>query len=370
LDKGVDGFRMDVIPLLSKDTTFADYPPERKNDLTYYANGPRIHEFLQEMNQEVMQHYDCLTVGEGFGVSAQQANLYVGKDRKELNMIYHFDHAVPRDEICFIEPKTEFNLVELKNIFSNWDKAIDTQGWQNTYFGNHDNPRMLSRFGDTEKYRVESAKMLATVLMTLRGTPSIYQGDEIGMSNCHFENVAEFDDVQIKNAYQSLVNEKGHDKNVFLQSANKIARDHARTPFQWNGKAQAGFSENPKTWLKINENYKEVNVQNAIENTDSIWHYYKNLIQLRREHKTLITGKFTDLLPTHQQVYAYTREAENIHFLVLTNFSTEHITVDIPLQINNLEVVISNYVDNLYPKNNKFSLRPFEAVICKFDIKY
>ena len=214
LDKGVDGFRMDVIPFLSKDTAFPDYPEGRFGDLTIHANGPRIHEFLQEMHQEVLAHYpQVITVGEGFGVSAEQANLYVGERRQELQMIYHFDHAVPREEHRFLDPAPEFTLPELKAIFAKWNTALETgldapgdasPGWQNIYFGNHDNPRVLSRFGDPERFPYESATMLATVLLTQRGTPSLYQGDEIGMSNCPFKSIEEYDDIQVRNAWLAL----------------------------------------------------------------------------------------------------------------------------------------------------------------------
>ena len=210
LDKGVDGFRMDVIPFLSKDTAFPDYPEGRYGDLTIHANGPRIHEFLQEMNREVLAHYpNAITVGEGFGVSAEQANRYVGRDRHELDMIYHFDYAVPREEYRFLDPAPEFTLPELKAIFTKWNTAVDTgpdaPGWQNIYFGNHDNPRVLSRFGDPVAYPYESATLLATILLTQRGTPSIYQGDEIGMTNCPFDHIDEYDDIQVKNAWKTLI---------------------------------------------------------------------------------------------------------------------------------------------------------------------
>lgn len=250
LDKGVDGFRMDVIPFLSKDTSFPDYPEGRYGDLTIHANGPRMHEFLREMHREVLAPYPaCITVGEGFGVSAEQANLYVGANRHELDMIYHFDHAVPREEHRFLDPAPEFTLPELKAIFAKWNTALNTgpdaPGWQNIYFGNHDNPRVLSRFGDPATrsdryagagpYHYESATLLATVLLTQRGTPSMYQGDEIGMTNCPFDSIDEYDDIQVKNAWNALMAPDADrlKQKRFLQTANRIARDHARTPMQW-----------------------------------------------------------------------------------------------------------------------------------------
>jgi oligo-1,6-glucosidase len=324
LDKGVDGFRMDVIPFLSKDTTFANFPEDRKNDLTYYANGPRIHEFLKEMNREVLSRYDCLTVGEGFGVSTAQANLYVGKNRRELQMIYHFDHAVPREEYRFMEPAPEFRVKELKAIYNKWDKTLGNNGWQNTYWGNHDNPRVLSRFGDVERYRILSAKMLATALLTLRGTPSIYQGDEIGMTNCPFESIDEFDDIQVKNAYKSLIiNGKGDEKQ-FIETCNKIARDHARTPMQWDDSKNAGFTEGGKSWLKINANYKEINARQAERDPDSIYNFYRQLIQLRKETPALIYGNYKDLVPEDPALWIFTRRLDNTQILILCNFSNKN----------------------------------------------
>ena len=288
LGKGVDGFRMDVIPFLSKDPFFPDYPVGRFGDLTIHANGPRIHEFLQEMNHQVLAHYDCLTVGEGFGVAAHQANLYVGHNRQELNMIYHFDHAVPREEACFGKPAPEFTLPELKTIFARWDAAVGHSGWQNTYFGNHDNPRVLSRFGGSGSHQVAAAKMLATVLLTQRGTPSIYQGDELGMTNCGFENVSEFDDIQVKNAYKALVMSGSVQEVDFLKAANQIARDHARTPMQWSARAHAGFTDGHQTWLKVNPNHATINAEDQLSDPDSVFHYYRQLLQIRKKTPALI----------------------------------------------------------------------------------
>ncbi|CCH55365.1 alpha amylase catalytic region [Fibrisoma limi BUZ 3] len=399
LDKGVDGFRMDVIPFLSKDTTFPDYPEGRYGDLTIYANGPRIHEFLQEMNREVLSHYECMTVGEGFGVSAEQANLYVGKDRRELNMIYHFDHAVPREEHRFIDPAPEFTLPELKAIFHKWDETMGDTGWQNIYFGNHDNPRVLSRFGDAERYLYESTTMLATVLLTQRGTPSIYQGDEIGMTNCPFNSIDEYDDIQVKNAWQALVVDGGQSAEVFLQTANRIARDHARTPMQWHDGPNAGFmpdggqrdgqihgeptvggqtfrqtSEGPvglterltgsrqtesrltevSPWLKINPNYPQINVADQQVRADSVLSYYKKLIRWRKQTPAIWEGMYRDLLPEHPAVWAYERIANDERLVILANFSDQDVYVP---EVETGEVVLSNYT------TSSFALRPFEARI-------
>ncbi|WP_240699523.1 alpha-amylase family glycosyl hydrolase [Spirosoma sordidisoli] len=574
LDKGVDGFRMDVIPFLSKDPLFPDYPAGRFGDLTIHANGPRIHEFLQEMHREVLAHYpDVITIGEGFGVSAEQANLYVGEARQELNMIYHFDHAVPREEYRFLDPAPEFTLPQLKAVFAKWNVALasgpDAPGWQNIYFGNHDNPRCLSRFGNVDRYHYESATMLATVLLTQRGTPSIYQGDEIGMTNCPFDSIDEYDDIQVKNAWQALVEpgkgglvaggpdsdelkssasmptrvidrpdqdlaggggtsaklaeksgeptpyepcvepafmpgqdssasmptrvmdrpdqdlagsaaseelveksdasssydpcvapalmpgqdssasmptrvmdrpspdlaggggtsadlvEKpdesssydscvepafmpGQDSSAsmptrvmdrpdqdlaggsgtsadlvekpdasssydpcvapafmpgqhsdqasragrFLATANRIARDHARTPMQWSGAANAGFTEGEQTWLKVNPNYKTINVANQARQDRSVLTYYRQLLRLRKQTPALHTGSYQDWLPEHPTVWVYERRLGDEVRVVWANFSDQPVAIDRP---SPGPVILSNYPDTADV------LRPFEA---------
>lgn len=359
LDKGVDGFRMDVIPFLSKDSTFSDFPEGRKNDLTYYANGPRIHEYLQEMHAQVLSHYDCLTVGEGFGVNAEQANLYVGKNRRELQMIYHFDHAVPREEACFINPAPEFNVVQLKAIFSKWDTALGNDGWQNTYWGNHDNPRILSRFGNVGTYRQESAKMLATLLLTLRGTPSIYQGDELGMTNCSFTSIEEYNDVQVQNAYQSLVVNQKKDAAVFLKTCNQIARDHARTPMQWSDAENAGFTEGNGTWLKVNPNYPYINAKQAQNEANSIFHHYRSLIQLRKENPVLVYGNYEDLLPDDPHLWVFSRSLEDIRFIVVANFSGAMQRFPSLVFGEKTELLMGNYAE----EGVDFELRPYEVRI-------
>lgn len=362
LDKGVDGFRMDVIPFLSKDPTFPDYPEGRYGDLTIHANGPRIHEFLQEMHREVLAHYpDCITVGEGFGVSAEQANLYVGRDRHELAMIYHFDHAVPREEHRFLDPAPEFTLPQLKAIFAKWNTTLDegqyAPGWQNVYFGNHDNPRVLSRFGDPVRFHYESATMLATVLLTQRGTPSLYQGDEIGMMNCPFDSIDEYDDIQVKNAWNALLTPAlmpGDLKQKFLETANRIARDHARTPMQWSDALNAGFTTGPRTWLKVNPNYRNINVADQLVRGSSVLQYYKKLLRFRRQMPALHEGTYRDLLPEHPRVWAFERKLADNTFVLVANFSDQPSAIDISIPG---VVVISNYSDFTD------ELRPFEARI-------
>lgn len=359
LDKGVDGFRMDVIPFLSKDTNFPDYPAGRYGDLTIHANGPRIHEFLGEMNREVLATYPCITVGEGFGVSAEQAHLYVGKDRHELDMIYHFDHAVPREEHQFVDPAPEFTLPELKAIFAKWNKALTdetTGGWQNIYFGNHDNPRSLSRFGDPVRYPYESATMLATVLLTQRGTPSIYQGDEIGMTNCSFDSISEYDDIQVKNAWQALVASGNYPADIFLETANRIARDHARTPMQWSDAPNAGFTSG-QPWLKVNPNYPTINVRQQEKDPDSVLNYYRRLLHWRKQTPTIHYGTYRDVLPDHPTLWVFERMLANERLTTIANFSPELATLpDMLRELMHLdELILSNY------QSQTDAMRPFEV---------
>lgn len=361
LGKGVDGFRMDVIPFLSKDPTFPDYPVGRYGDLTIHANGPRIHEFLREMHEEVLQHYGrgdepCITVGEGFGVAAHQANLYVGRDRKELDMIYHFDHAVPRDEQRFVDPAPEFTLPQLKRIFNKWDKAIRHQGWQNIYFGNHDNPRLLSRFGSPDHYPYESAALLATVLLTQRGTPSLYQGDEIGMTNCPFDSITEYDDIQVRNAWETLVQWKLYPESQFLAGANQIARDHARTPFQWNDALNAEFTSG-QPWLKVNPNYRTVNVRQQENDPNSVLNYYRRLLAWRRQTPAVRQGDYCDQLPDHPTLWVYERTLDADRYQIIANVSPAELTLSADLNqvIQVGPCVFSNYSDQKVP-----TLRPYE----------
>jgi oligo-1,6-glucosidase len=367
LKKGIDGFRMDVIGFISKDTTFPNFPEGRFGDLAFYGNGPRLHEFLREMNEKVLQHYDCMTIGEGFGISADIANLYVGGDRQELNMIYHFDHAVPRYEPCFLKPEPEFSLPEIKAIFGKWETALGEIGWQNTYFGNHDNPRIVSRLGDTTRFHAESAKLLALTLLTQRGTIGIYQGDEIGMTNCPFDNIEEYNDVQVLNAYQVLVKEQGGDKQTFLNACNRIARDHARTPMQWRDAPHAGFTEGGKTWLKVNPNFDKVNVENERNNINSIWHFYQKTIQFRKQNPALIYGVYCDLLPSDAHLYAFTRTLGDEQFLIICNFSAQNQRLSLPLLLENqlFKTLISTYStpNNEPTEGGEILLRPFEGRI-------
>ena len=342
LSKGVDGFRMDVISLISKRLAFEDVP----NDMSFidvmekvYANGPRVHEFLKEMNQEVLSKYDIVTVGEGPGVNLEHGPKYVSTKEKELNMVFHFDHLT----IDF-GPEGKYDPVPLdfirfKTIFRQWDEALKNDGWNSIFLGNHDFSRIVSRFGNDGVYREQSAKLLATLLMTLRGTPYVYQGDEIGMTNVKHNSIDFYDDVETRNAWKAAENE-GKNMEQFLKAVHWQSRDNARTPMQWNASKQAGFTAG-QPWIPVNENYTHINVEAAENTPDSILHYYRKMIAFRKANPTLVYGDFEDLLPDHSQLYVYRRWDENGHYLVVNNFSDQPISWDKPSE--EYRVVLGNY---------------------------
>ena len=360
LQKGINGFRMDVIAFISKDPTFPNYPKGQYGNLMLYANGPKVHDYLKEMNREVLSKYDIMTVGEAFGVSAEEANLYVGKNRGELQMIFHFDHAVNRAENCFFTPDKEFTNLQLKAIFDKWDNALANDGWNSIYWGNHDNPRIISRLGNTEKYHFESATALASILLTLRGTPYIYQGDEIGMTNCHFTDIDEYNDIQVKNTYANMVKNES-EKTNFLTGANIIARDHARTPMQWNDTINAGFSQSSTTWLKVNENFTQINAKKDQQSAKSVYKFYQQLIAIRKNEKAFVYGDYINLKPEHFQLWHYTRTLGSTEITVLVNLSNEVCSIN--LQLGKMVLLISNY-----STNDPVLLQPFEVRIFKKNI--
>lgn len=342
LSKGVDGFRMDVISLISKRLAFEDVP----NDMSFidvmekvYANGPRVHEFLKEMNQEVLSKYDIVTVGEGPGVNLEHGPKYVSTKEKELNMVFHFDHLT----IDF-GPEGKYDPVPLdfirfKTIFRQWDEALKNDGWNSIFLGNHDFSRIVSRFGNDGVYREQSAKLLATLLMTLRGTPYVYQGDEIGMTNVKHNSIDFYDDVETRNAWKAAEAE-GKDMEQFLKAVHWQSRDNARTPMQWNASKQAGFTAG-QPWIPVNENYTHINVEAAENTPDSILHYYRKMIAFRKANPTLVYGDFEDLLPDHSQLYVYRRWDDNGHYLVVHNFSDQPISWDKPSE--EYGVALGNY---------------------------
>ena len=327
-DRGIDGFRIDVIPFISKRLDWPDSDPNNFDQavLEIYANGPRLHEFLHEMYQEVWSHYDIVTVGEGIGVKPENSLEYIEESRQELNMLYHFDHVTINYGPGGKYDPVDWKLSTFKRIFLDWDRAIKDKGWINIVLDNHDFPRMVSRYGNDGEYRKPSAKLLATLLLTLRGTPCLYQGSEIGMINVAFDTLEEYDDVEVVNLVREWEKD-GKDTARLLKAVQQQGRDNARTPMQWSNAPHAGFTSG-MPWLKLNPSYTEINVKEALEDSSSIFYYYKELLAYRRANPTLIYGDFELLAPESEQLFAYRRWDTNHEFLVLLNFSATPLLIE------------------------------------------
>lgn len=343
LDKGIDGFRMDVIPLISKRLDFADGDVSNFTNLisNTYSNGPRVHEFIQEMYEEVLQHYNIMTVGEGPGITKELGNLYVGENRKELSMIFHLDHMfMDYSDKGKFYPKP-ITLPNIKKIFNDWDEATGEEGWVSIFLDNHDFARIVSRFGNDKEYRKTSAKMLSMLLLTLRGTPCIYQGSELGMTNVAFNSIEDYRDVETLNLYKEAM-ENGEDMEAFMKAIHEKGRDNVRTPMHWDDSENAGFSTGTP-WIKLNPNYPKINVKEALADPNSIFYFYKKMLEFRKEHLTFVYGKYKDLDPSHEKIYAYRRSDENETFVVVLNFSSENVDFKLPEYYGELELCISNY---------------------------
>ncbi|MDN3955604.1 glycoside hydrolase family 13 protein [Sporolactobacillus laevolacticus] len=366
LNKGIDGFRMDVINLISKKP---EYPNgeviNRKIYGSYYdgaANGPRVHEFLNEMNQKVLSHYDVMTVGETPHTNADEALLYCDADRKELDMVFHFDHMHldygPYGK--FTDKKAKMS--DLRDVLSHWQYKMADKGWNSLYWSNHDQARPVSRFGDDVNYRVESAKMLGTLLHMLKGTPYIFEGEEIGMTNVRFQSIADYDDIETHNIYKEF-NEVHHlDHEFIMASIHAKSRDNARTPMQWDNSLNAGFSEGTP-WLKLNPNYTEINVHNALGDKHSVFYYYKKLIALRKEYDVIVNGDYQLVCEDNPDAYSYIRKNDKETLLVICSFSTEEQPFNVPedLAAKENSLLISNYDGNEDQELCKISLKPYEA---------
>ncbi|WP_420384788.1 glycoside hydrolase family 13 protein [Roseivirga sp.] len=342
-DKGIDGFRMDVISLISKrpEYTHMVSPVFEETIARQYANGPRIHEFLKELNREVLSKYDIMTVGEGPGITLDHGLDYVGEDREELNMVFHFDHMfIDMGKGGKFDP-VPYDLVEFKNIFNRWDEKLKDKGWGSIFLGNHDFPRIVSRYGNDGPYREKAAKLLATMLLSMRGTPYVYQGDEIGMTNVAFPTTYDYRDIETINYFKHL-ELNGENPLDHIHNVHKMGRDNARTPMQWSGDANGGFST-VEPWIKSNPNYEEINVASQERSKYSILNFYRRMIQFRKDNQTLVYGDYESVLNEHPQIYAYRRWDNENEFLVVLNFSDQEIDFE-PI-ITGLELLIYNYDD-------------------------
>jgi oligo-1,6-glucosidase len=369
LDKGIDGFRMDVVSLYSKDTTFPNFPKNFNGDFAhFYANGPNEQKYLKEMNKRVLSHYNIMTVGEASGVHLNEAPLYVDPSRNELDMIFQFElMGIDRYEKNDIVHKKKWTLPEFKNVFIRWDSALAKQGkgWNSIFLGNHDNPRLISRFGNDKEYRVPSAKLFATLLLTMRGTPYIYQGDELGMTNVPFKTIHDFRDVATYNGYKA-VKSRGGDLKAYLQSQREFGRDNARTPIQWNDSENAGFTTG-KPWIMVNPNYKAINVKAEEKNPESVLNYYKKMIKYRHEHPIMVYGDFTVYERNNPEIFIYTRTQGNKKDLVILNMSDKKIDYKLPsvIKSGNWDFQIGNYPDTAINSGGNVNLRPWEAAVFK-----
>jgi oligo-1,6-glucosidase len=367
LRKGIDGFRMDVINMISKTPSLPDAPVVTNDRYQfggqYFINGPRLMEFLTEMKQKVLSRYDILTVGETPLVSTQDAITLTNEDTGPLKMVFQFEHMDLSTETGVeIRTSTSSRFSDLKAVMSRWQKDLEGRAWNSIYLGNHDQPRSVSQFGDDGTYRVESAKMLATFIHMLQGTPYVYQGDEIGMTNFAFESIEDYRDVATRNMYKEAVEEKGLDPANVLKIVHAKSRDNARTPLQWEASEQAGFTTGTP-WIKVNPNYKEINVTDALADPNSIFYYYKKLIRLRRENPVIVYGRYELLLDSHEEIYAFTRTLEQERLLVILNFSGSTPIFDLPegISYSSTELLISNYDVNPEEDIHRMALRPFEA---------
>ena len=369
LNKGVDGFRFDVINLISKDQRFLNddgsdtrFVPDGRR---FYTDGPKIHEYLKEIHKEAFGENDLLTVGEMSSTSLENCVRYSNPQEKELSMAFSFHHLkvdYPNGEKWV---KAPFDFVELKKILSKWQIGMyEGNGWNATFWTNHDQPRALSRFGDDKNFHEKSGKMLATVLHGLQGTPYVYQGEEFGMTNPYFDKIEKYQDVESKNMYK-ILRDKGLSEEEVLDILMQKSRDNSRTPVQWDDTKNAGFTSGTP-WIGIPENYKKINAENALKDNNSIFYHYQNLIQLRRTEELLITGRYEDIDLENKKVYAYKRVGENEELIVISNFYDEVTEFDIKgLDLEKAFILLSNYVQSPEIKEDKIILKPYESIIFK-----
>ncbi|WP_027417184.1 alpha,alpha-phosphotrehalase [Aneurinibacillus terranovensis] len=361
--KGVDGFRLDVINLISKDQRFPD--DETGDGRKFYTDGPRVHEYIHEMNREVFSKYDSMTVGEMSSTTIDNCVKYTNPERHELNMTFNFHHLkvdYPNGEKWAI---ADFDFLSLKKILSKWQVEMHRgNGWNALFWCNHDQPRIVTRYGNDQQYWKESAKMLATTIHMMQGTPYIYQGEEIGMTNPKFDTIDDYRDVETLNMYH-ILKEKGRNEKEILEIIKRKSRDNSRTPMQWDASQHAGFTTGTP-WIHVADNYKKINVDAALRDRDSIFYHYQTLIKLRKDVEVITHGDYRLILEDHPDIFSYTRTYHNETLLVISNFYGKETAFELPaeLQLNDMEVhiLLSNYPDS--PADfTKIELRPYESVV-------
>ena len=347
MDKGAGGFRLDVIDQIAKE-------PDRK----ITNNGPRLHEFIRELSRETFQKGDLITVGEAWGADIDRAKLYSNPDGSEFSMVFQFEHMMLDQEpgkekwdSCLLP------FVKLKQNLAKWQTELHGCGWNSLFWNNHDLPRIVSRWGNDKEYRTESAKMLATILHGMQGTPYIYQGEELGMTNVRFDHIEQYQDIEIRNMYRERL-AKGYEEKEIMESIYAKGRDNARTPMQWDDTAHAGFTTGTP-WMQVNPNYREINAEAARKDPDSIFHYYRKLICLRKENPIFAEGDFSLLLEEDENLFAYVRSLADRELLVVANFTEQEVTCTLPEEWKEGEVVIHNYKDC----GKSGVLRPYESMM-------
>lgn len=366
LDKGVDGFRMDVISLISKKPELPDGKPGINGYASFNepANGPHVHEYLQEMRRRVLEGRDTITVGECSGVTLEEAKKYARSDEKELNMVFQFEHMdVDADGTNKWSDK-KMDLRDLKHIMTKWQKGLEGIAWNSLFWENHDQPRSVSRFGNDVEYWEESAKMLATCLHMMQGTPYIYQGEELGMTNVPFGDISDFRDLDSINAYRELTGQGVFTPEEMLRYLRYKSRDNARTPFQWSDEKHAGFSSGDP-WIMVNPNYKTINAREQMTRENSIFHYYQKLIRIRKQYDIVVYGTYDLLLPEDPELYAYTRTLGEEQLLIVCNFygNARMFTLPDSWELEKTELMIGNYKD--FKLGKELTIRPYETVVLR-----
>ena len=363
-EKGIDGFRMDVISLISKKPGLPDgyQAPGALYGDSGCANGPHVHEYLQEMNQKVLSHYDLMTVGECAGVTIEEAKKYANADGRELSMVFQFEHVEANGPMGkWTDERVQ--LKDFKTTMSKWQTELEGKAWNSLFLGNHDQARSVSRFGnDAPEYRAVSAKMLVTCLHMMQGTPYVYQGEELGMTNCPFPTLEDLRDIESINAFHELTEAGKVNPEDMMRYIRLRGRDNARTPMQWDDSANAGFTTGTP-WIMVNPNYTEINAKTEMEDPDSVFRYYQKIIGLRKKEKVMVYGTYQLLDPDNEKLYVYTRTLDNEKLLVICNFTEEEEIYSVPEEFSEGEVLISNYHRETVEK--EILLKPYEALVLK-----
>ena len=361
-EKGVDGFRLDAFQYVSKDITFPPFPEGYDVDvpsvIEYHGMGPHIHSYLKEMNEQVLSKYDVFAVSEGVGSTLQDAHDLVDKDRNELQMAYHFEAT---DMVTTLEKCT---LAQFKESFTKWDKSFAEKGWIAIYLSNHDQSRFINRYGsDKPAFKDYSAKLLNTFILSMRGTPYTYYGDELGMTNIGFTKIEQYKDIAAINGYKKAATD-GEDLDLYLQKLNLLSRDNGRTPMQWDATKNAGFS-NETPWLPVHENHSTVNVLHQENDQNSVLNHFRKMVALRKDNLLLVYGNYEIIQDDHPAIYAYSRTLEDQQMIILLNFSELESSISLPNFDHNKEVLINNY-NEFSIDENTITLKPYQAVVLKF----